>query len=933
MQRILAILFLFLSSFVALAQNGTLRGKVSDAATKEPMIGATVVLEGTSLGAAVDVEGDFEIANVPAGKYNLIISAVGYSSKKVEGIEVFAGKATTISTDLQEDVNQLGEVVIVAAKETNTVVSVLREIREAEQVVSGISAEQIKRSLDGTAAQVMTRVPGITIIDNRFVMIRGVSDRYNAVMINNAFAPSTEINSRSFAFDLIPSNIIDRMLVYKSGAAEFPGDFAGGVIKLYTRDAVDENFFDVTIAGGFRQNTTFSPYFSTQGSSTDFLGFDNGFRSIPDNFPSNLRDFSRSSPELQAAGRSLTNNFQANESTAAPDFRLGFTLGRKFSLFGKDASNLTSVNYSNFGQFMQIERFRYAQFNPSLGESPQLYNFNDRLYGRYVRLGLISNFNIIFNEKNSLSFKNTFNQLSENETTLREGFNIFQRPELFNNAAYYYLSRSIYSSQLAGRHDLSERSSLNWVLALNYTRRNEPDFRRFRRIEDQNEPGSFVLIDPPSANPFDAGRFYSRLNEYQAGNGVNFEYKLGNNIEDKPKLLKAGYYVDYRYRDFSARYFSYTLPTGVNPDIREGLVRLPNNTIFNPENISAQDGFVVDEGTNASDTYTGTNLLSAAYASLTLPLNQWNIAFGARLEYNIQTLNSSLQGGQAVEVNNPILAPLPFVNIAYNLSEQSLLRVAYSRTLNRPEFRELAPFLFYDFNLDVNFSGNPDLETAFIDNADLRFEYYPSESETFSVGAFYKRFTNPIEQRVSQVADGQQFGYINADFATNVGVEAEMRKGFAKASSAFLQQLTLVLNASYIYSRVDLGAATVGQDRVRALQGQSPYIFNLAAFWSNPKSGWNVNAFYNIFGERIFAVGDNIFPTIYELPRHSIDLTVGKTLRENLELKAGVQDLLNFRYRFYQDSDRNGKIDTSIDEPIILFRRGTLYNMSLTYKF
>ncbi|WP_026999433.1 TonB-dependent receptor [Eisenibacter elegans] len=931
---ILTILLLCTSLAYGFAQTGTIRGKLVDEANGEEIIGATVIIEGTTTGTITDINGDFVINNAPVGTHTLVISYVSYKTKKMEGLRVEAGKVTVLNTSLEEDVQSLGEVVVVAERETNSMVSVLKEIRQAKQVVSGISAEQIAKSLDGNSAQVMTRVPGVTIVDGRFVMIRGVSDRYNAVMINNAYAPSTEIDSRSFSFDLLPSNVLDRMLIYKSGAAEYPGDFAGGVIKMYTRHTVDENFTTISVGTAFRQNTTFEKAFFSQGSATDVLGFDNGFRSIPNTFPNNLRDLSRNSTELQNIGRSLPNNFDATESMAAPDVKLGFAMGRKFNLFNRAATNLTAINYSNTAQFQAVERYRYGQFEPSRGQSPQLYRFEDSFYGRNVRLGIISNFNLRLNANNSLSFKNMYNQLSEHETTFRNGFNFFQRSELFNNYAYYYLSRSIYSGQIEGNHEVSDRTSINWVFSANYINRSEPDYRRFRRVESTDEPGTFVLIDPPNANPFDAGRFYSSLNEIQVGNGFNYQHKLGANLSDEEsKKLKLGYYVDYRARNFSARYFSYVYPGFDDPVIKDQLLRLPNSQIFAPENISRTNGFRLDEGTNASDTYTGTQLLTAGYASLELPLDRWTLAFGGRAEYNIQTLTSALQSGEAVNVNNPIFAALPFANIAYNFNTRSLMRVAYGRTVNRPEFRELAPFLFYDFNKDVNIVGNPNLGTAFIDNLDLRYEFYPSPSQTVIIGGFYKRFTNPIEQRVAQVADGQQFSFINADFANNLGVELELRKEFIMASSPVFKYLTLVLNTSYIYSRVDLGEAIQGgQDRERALQGQSPYIVNLASFWENPKTGWSFNAFYNVFGPRIFTVGDSQFPTIYELQRHSIDLTVGKKIKA-LELRAGVQDLLNFKYRFYQDSNRDAKIDLAVDEPIFLFRRGALYSLTATYQF
>ena len=298
------------------AQSGSIKGTIRDAATNEGIIGANVILEGTTTGASTDVNGNYVIPKVPTGTVNLVISYISYRTKKVEGVRIEENKTTTINTNLEEDVAMLQDIVVVGAREAHTDIAVINEIKNATQVVSGVSSEQITRSMDRDAAQVMMRVPGITIQDNRFISIRGVSERYNQVMINNAIAPSTEIDVRSFSFDLIPSNMIERMLVYKSGTADLPGDFAGGVIKLFTQSSVNENFTNISLSGGFRVGTTLNDFQQSKTSATDFLGFDNGFRKLPSDFPANLNDVS--GENAFDVVRSLPNNFSPIRSTAPP---------------------------------------------------------------------------------------------------------------------------------------------------------------------------------------------------------------------------------------------------------------------------------------------------------------------------------------------------------------------------------------------------------------------------------------------------------------------------------------------------------------------------------------------------------------------------------------------------------------------------------------
>ena len=348
------------------------------------------------------------------------------------------------------------------------------------------------------------------------------------------------------------------------------------------------------------------------------------------------------------------------------------------------------------------------------------------------------------------------------------------------------------------------------------------------------------------------------------------------------------------------------------------------------------DGFLMEEGTRASDSYTASNFLTAGYAGLVLPLGRLTLSGGVRVEYNVLKLNTSNDAGGEINVNNPVLSPLGFLNSDYNLTEKTKLRFAYYRAVNRPEFRELAPFLFYDYQFDAEKYGNPDLKTANIDNFDLRYEIYPRKGEAISIGAFYKHFTNPIETLILIRSESPAFSYQNAASSYSRGLELEFRKSFeGMTRSGFVDKLSANVNAAYIQSQVDYGENVVtGQETKRALQGQSPYIINATLSYNDKKSGLQVNTSYNIFGKRIFAVGSALFPTIYEMPRHALDLTVSKSFGNNWGIKLGIQDLLNYESRFYQDTDRDGTINMKgMDDAIFKFRRGTLYSLSLSYKF
>lgn len=938
--HLLSLFSFLLLSGSALAQLSAIKGKVTDELSSEEVIGASVLIEGTQHGIATGIDGSFELNNILPGNYNLVISSVGYQTLKLSDVKVESERAVILDIKLKEAVEMMEAVVVRAARTTNTQTAVISEIRNAAQVVSGVSQQQIKVSQDRDAAQVMSRIPGVTVVDGRFIMVRGIPERYNQVVLNNAIAPSTEVDRRTFSFDLIPSNVLDRMLVYKSGSADNPGDFAGGLIKVFTNNAAEDNFLSVSLSTGIRSGTTFNDYLQPKGSATDILGFDNGYRKLPSSFPSaNLRDLPGSSPERVTAAHSLENNFVAKQQTAIPDLGLGLTFGRFWQLGNARLSTLSSVNLSQSFQHSEREFYRYLEHSDLSKPVERRFAYIDSYYEKENKVGILSNWNLNLNAYNKIAFKNLFNQIGENLTVIRQGEDFNQQAGfLRKNYMYEYRSRSIYSGQLEGTHIFPATSgTLNWVLGLNHLSESQPDLRRFRTIRNASgnsavDGNEYRMITPPSSNLYDTGRYFGKLRETGGSHGLNYERKIGNE-ESRNFKIKAGYLLDYRKRDLDTRYFSYSIPGTVSIDEQKRLENLPLDQIFSNTNISANNGFRLEEGTRASDSYTASNLLGAAYAGASATFGKLNLSAGFRGEYNVLKLESANESGDPVNVDNSKFSPLGFINVDYDLTAASKLRFAYNRTVNRPEFREIAPFLFYDYEFDAERIGNPNLKIADIDNFDLRYEYYPRDGEVISLGGFYKNFTNPIETLILIRSESPGFSYQNAEGAYNYGLELEIRKSLeGLTGSAFLDKWSANVNASYIRSRVDYGkSASLGQERKRALQGQSPYIVNAIANYFDEESGWQFSASYNIFGKRIFAVSSSMFPSIYELPRNSVDLTVTKSFRNNLSLKAGVQDLLNMRYRFYQDTDRDTNIDLAKDHPIFNYRRGSLFSASITY--
>jgi hypothetical protein len=932
------LLFTLLFSTIALSQKGTISGTITDKEyNDEPLAFANISIKGTTHGTSTDDKGKYSL-NLEPGNYVLVVAYLGYQTIEIP-FSLNPSEKKTINHSLEAGGVQLKDIVLTTIVRKNTESAVLTETKVARQVTNSISAEQMNKGTDGNAAQAIQRVPGVTIVDGKFVMIRGLNERYNNVLINNSLAPSTEIDRRTFSFDLLPTTTLEKMTIGKTGASFLPGDFAGGIINVTT----SENFSDFTQISfnvGYRINTTFNDYWQTEGSPTDFLGYDNGFRQLPSGFPTNSNVLNDNTQSVFYANQ-LENNFNPEKRSAFLDSGIGFSIGRNINL--KNDKKLSTVNilsYSNkFENYDKNVNSFINDFSGGINIPQEQKVFVDNFNSNETRLTLMSNWSLKFNEDNKINFKNLFNQIGENFTTLREGFDYDQRPgQLLRNYEFGYTGRRILSSQFNGDHNITENKNLHWVLGGNFIKDIMPDLRRFRTFRDinnTNEP--FKMIDPPSSNPFDTGRFFSDLNEKSINASVDYTYKVnkdeeeGDEFEADKITLKTGLFTDYKDRDFSARYFSYIIPGSVSFERKEELISLPLSQIFAPANVTATNGWVLREGSNLSDSYTANNLLTAGYIYGEYPIEKFLLTGGVRIEHNILQVNG-FQGINKVLIEQPVTSILPSFNFSYNANEKSVMRLAYSRTVNRPEFREIAPFLFYNFQEDTEVDGNSNLKTATIDNFDARYEIYPSNGETISLGAFYKRFKNPIEFILPVVSQQRRMRYSNSDNAELYGAELELRKSMKNIFKAgFLSDLSVNLNASYIFSEVDLGSAANAQQQKRALQGQSPYVVNFALGYNNKENGWNSNLIYNRFGDRIYAVGGDIFPTIYELARNQLDFTISKSF-EKMSYKLGISNLLDDKYRFFQDSNLDNKINKS-DDAIFTHRIGALFNFNVTYKF
>ncbi len=918
--------FIFLSLFIfeTHGQSGTIQGTITDAKTGESLIGTNIILQGTYTGTTSDLDGNFRLQNINPGTYNLVVSYISYNQQIIR-VTVKANETTRIDVKLEPATLEIESVKVTATRRTNTEMALVSSLKASNVVANGISNQQIIRSQDKDASEVVRRVPGITIRDGRFVIVRGLVERYNVTWLNGIPAPSSEADMRSFSFDLIPSNQIDNILIYKTPAPELPADFAGAAIQISSLGFADKNSFGISYSAGYVEGTTFQEYYKYKGGKYDWLGFDDGTRALPHGFPS-TKEFralaSNSSAEdklkIQELGRSFNKIWTPDLVKAAPmNQTFNMSVSRYF-LLGKTSLGLvSSILYNKTIDSDHILRRGYQAYNTILDKSNPYYKYNDDKYKETARAGALLNINFVFGSNQKIEFRNLFNQQGSSSTTLRTGQN-FYGGNFEKNYELDYQSRLTFSSTLGGKHTLfNQLSSFDWTFGYAYADQNRPDIRRVQTsLSGDLDPAldPFRIGVNFNADPKLLGRLFLQNYEHLKNINLNFSQKipLGNFVPE----IKTGFLYTHLQRNFSARNIGYAFANIFK--FNWNLVKLPVDTVaFSPqffstirdlfidENINPENGLKIDESTNKSDSYEAWNETYAAYTGLLIPLfNKIKIYAGIRYENTAQNLSGYLETGDSIVVKNIFKDLFNYVNLTFNLTENTLLRLAYGKTLNRPEFREISPFSFFDFDENASIYGNPYLKSSYVHNSDIRIEWYPAQGEIISIGIFNKNFLNPIEKQLINVGSGYNYTFRNARSAYSRGIELEVRKSFQfleNSPSVFnmLKDFTLILNGSLIQSRIN-NPDPNERDSIRPLQGQSPYILNAGLYYQQEKSGLSVTALYNVIGKRIDYIGDLENPHIWEMPFHSLDLSISKKIGRFITLKLGAKNILNETVIFQQ---------------------------------
>ncbi len=917
MKRILLFIICFLAAVSVQAQKAKLTGKVTNA-KNEVLVGVTVTLKSDrNQVSKTDIEGRYNF-NIDLNKsFTLDLSYVGYKTKSVEVASAKAANEELIlDVLLEESGKKLTDVVVSATRSTNkgaTDNALIAFQKNTNTVASVISAESIKRSPDRNTAEILKRTPGASIQEGKYIIVRGLADRYNQAMLNGILLTSTEADRKTFSFDLFPSQIIDNIIINKAFVPELPGEWAGGLIQVNTKDVPTKNFFNIQVGTSANTQVTGKDFLKDVGGKTDWLGIDDGTRSLPAGYTTKSNFDTSSLSAKTALGKNMPNNWAPILTNAKPNVSLQMNGGFAGTLWGKKIGGIIGINYANAYRIQDNTNNQNGitdeKFNP-------ITALNDAKYIQDINMGAIAGLSMFLNPLNKISYKAIVNVKTSNAYNARTGQDYTRQDSLKGNE-FIFGQNVFFTNQLNGEHSISPKLKFNWFGAFNILDAYTPDQRRIMYTKSVDGNDGYVLNISNTLSQQSGSRIFQTLSDYIYTGGGDMTWKV------KQQTIKAGYMIQVKDRLYDAQLFAIYMP------VDNAALRAQDAvSAFKPENFGngSDNKFGFNAIQNRNFRYLANTILNAGYVQFDNKLTEGiRVVWGLRVE-DFDQLVGSVKKWDPRHTYSKVTDYLPGVNATFKLTQKSNLRATASQTVIRPELRELSALNIYDFELNASVSGNPSLKRTKITNTDLRYELYPSAGEMFTVGVFYKNFENPIESIFQEGAGGSSlFSFQNVAKATAFGFEIEGRKKLSK-------RFTLQANGSYINSKIDDAALNVS----RSLQGQSPYLINTGILYDVVEKGFNTTLLFNQVGKRIYLVGDIQAgagsPDVYENPRALIDFQVSKKFADNkAEIKFTVSDLLNQRQIFYQNNNSNTDYNTKNDAIRLSRKFGTTFGVTLNY--
>ncbi len=886
-------------------------GVVRDAATRETLIEAPVLVVGRGTRVLTDYDGRFAV-DLPPGTYSLRSYYDLYQPTRIDDVVVRRGRCTAVELALDSSASQGEEVVIEVRADTGSEASALRVRREAATVQDGVSAEEIRRSPDSDAGQAARRIVGASVVGGQYLFVRGLGGRYSSVLLNGAYLPSSDPDQPGVQLDMFPAAVLNGLTVAKTFTPDLPGDAAGGTMLISTREYPSRFQLGITGSLGFNSQTTFQSGPTGPSGAIDWLGFDDGRRSIPASVP---RDGSLNGlPSLEQqleAGRGFRPRFGIRDTMAAPAGRLGVNMGDTVMLGDRRLGYFVSVGYANSTQILRDELVRPSAtvvLDDEGNSSVRVQSEQRRTsFTNTVNWGGLASANLELSDADELQLTILALQGSESYTGVGAGYD-FETDQNVRATRLRWVERNLFFSQLSGDHTgLPGRARLHWALAGSLGSRSEPDIRDM--IYGANVGSDVYTFRSTTSGSGE--RFFLGLQQRELDANGDLALPIDT------ATLRLGGALRLNEREFDFRRFRYEGIAGEDDT-------LPATELFDP----ARNGtsYTLVERTDRTDGYRASQTLVAGFGMLDWPVFPWLRAVGgARVEAFRQTVVSGStifppeENSSRFDTRRTDVDVLGSAALIFRLSDEVFVRASYGTTVARPQVRELARFPFPDFIRQRTLTGRAGLSRTRIHNFDLRAEWFPSATEVIAVTGFVKVFEQPIE--ITAEANNQ-FSYRNFQSGLNAGGEIEARFSFARFAEE-LRYFDLGTNVALVYSEIQMtpeqrAAAT---SSVRPLAGQSPYVVNVSLGFAHPDSGLTLRVYYNVFGPRLLEVGIQGVPDVYQEPFHSFDVTASWQFHPGLELRLGVENVFDDDYLITQGG-------LALQQ----YRQGLSANLGLTWR-
>lgn len=915
----------------------TIKGSCIDSATQETLIGVDIFIinpstSDTIIMSSTDENGEFNIPiNTP--NFHLAFNYMGFepimlSDKIIENSNYDFGQII-FSPSLSENHDE----VVIRTTRDNASIQNLYTMQKLSAVASnGISADIIQKSPDRNTGEILKRISGASIQDNKFVIVRGMTERYNLSTIDGATLPSTEMNRKAFSFDLIPTFTVDQIVVLKSGTADKPSEFAGGLIQISTKSIPTNSFTQISLGGSFNTLSTGQEFTTQKHNSADYFSFGKNDRQLNKNFLSyqDMKNNSIFHPNHVQKNipliESLNNDYSTITRTALPNINAQLSNGGRF----------VDENGNTWGYITGLTFSHDESIRPDVLRLYDNYSYLDQIYN--YKSGLSALFNAGFqSDKNTVSWNNIFYNSYEDSYLEREGINWGNSSEI----KYYAFDVQQKLFLKSGINWTHKNSDSTWKLEANlssaYVNNQQPDQKKLnysRNLGNASEPFTATLNT--------IGRYNNRLfsNVKEIINTASVDLTLPTNILNN-STFKFGASEVLRHRDLSNRYLGLVVNESI--DIRPNALQAPKDQLFNSENINNGYYKLIDQ-TSDADFYTAQTYNTSAYAMMDYYHKKNRIIAGVRFEHYGLNFNSTYSDD---DFTRSWISVLPSFNWNHNINDKMVSRLGYNMSTIRPEIRELAPLGFYDYELNAMVTGNPHLKPTTIHNIDYKWELYPSGAELISVGVFYKHFVNTIENRVYTSNSSYDITPQNFDKAQNMGAEFEIRQNIGRLTKVpSLNPFTAYMNVTYTHSTTEVpdNFYILGEKQTeRALSGQSPWLVNAGLYYQHPENKFAATVLYNYIDKNIYMLGHDRIGHVYMNARHVMDLQFSYEPIKNLSIKFNIKDLFSAPYTFFIDQDNNGQLENpsrDMTESVNIYkdwiwqeyRPGTTFGLSLQYK-